>query len=62
MSMTITTPWGDEDGSDPDFAARLFAYTHWRAGHRYTVTGPEGSMQVECECGKRSQPGQVDFP
>ncbi len=61
MTLTVTTPWGDEDANDPDFAARLFAYTHYRAGHRYTIISTD-NMQVECKCGKRSQPGRVDFP
>lgn len=64
MTITIETPWGEEStANNPNLGARLFAYAHYRAGHRYTVTNVgTDDMHIECECGKHSRPDGVDFP
>ncbi len=64
MTGVVETPWGDEPmENNPNLGARLFAYAHYRAGHRHTVTGAyTDSMHVVCECGKESAPDRLDFP
>lgn len=64
MTATVETPWGTEPLGAPDQHARAFAFAHYQAGHRYTVTGDEGSMSIECECGKRYVAGSntVEYP
>lgn len=56
--ITVETPWGEVLPIDePDLFATVFAWVHYQAGHRYSVTGEEGSYRVECECGDTSDVG-----
>lgn len=58
----LETPWGTEEVG-PNTGAQLFAWFHYRVGHRYTITGLDtGDFHVVCECGMESRKDGVDFP
>jgi hypothetical protein len=57
--VTVEMPWGEALPLDtPDLFATVFAWVHFQAGHRYRVTGEEGLLRVECECGDTSGEGE----
>lgn len=57
------TVWYPMMEPNPNRGARIFALAHYKAGHRYTITGiGTDDMHVTCECGMESRKDGVDFP
>lgn len=57
-TVEVLTPWGP-DSLGPNLGARAFAWAHYRAGHRYTVTRVDGLYSILCECGAQHEPGST---
>lgn len=64
MTATVETPWGVMPADIPDLYALIFTWSHFQAGHHCTVTGVDGELSAECQCGKRYEAGSttVEYP